>query len=148
MNDHGFDTPLRLTKDGAVEIARRVHSAVEDRAIRAEDDNCSDDESDNGSDNNFSSQEESMENDDQTSAGHTVNLDCNKINLISRVKPCDQYLIPVHVNHVDYLRGYDWASGATSVRTLGCYDFCLPYLPEHGEDHLDSRVQRLTSGAG
>lgn len=50
MNDHGFDTALRLTKDEAVETARRVHSAVEDRAIRAEDGNGSDDEDGNGSD--------------------------------------------------------------------------------------------------
>ncbi|KAG6195317.1 hypothetical protein E4U35_008493 [Claviceps purpurea] len=41
---------LRLTNDEAVETARRVHWAVEDRAIRAEDGN--------GSDNNNSSEEE------------------------------------------------------------------------------------------
>ncbi|KAG5927810.1 hypothetical protein E4U60_007933 [Claviceps pazoutovae] len=58
MTDHGFDTPLQLTNDEVVETARRVHLAVEDRAIRAEDGNGSDDESDDGSDNNDSSEEE------------------------------------------------------------------------------------------
>ncbi|KAG6062282.1 hypothetical protein E4U32_002562 [Claviceps aff. humidiphila group G2b] len=60
MTEHGFDAPLQLTDDELVETARRVHLAVEDRAIRAEygNGNGSDDESDDGSDNNDSSEEE------------------------------------------------------------------------------------------
>ncbi|KAG6196769.1 hypothetical protein E4U35_007792 [Claviceps purpurea] len=66
MTEHGFDAPLQLTDDEVVETARRVHLAVEDRAIRAEygngsddeSDDGSDDESDDGSDNNDSSEEE------------------------------------------------------------------------------------------
>ncbi|CCE34725.1 uncharacterized protein CPUR_08661 [Claviceps purpurea 20.1] len=58
LTDNGFETPLALTNDEVVETARRVHLAVEDRAIRAEDGNGSDDESDDGSDNNDSSEEE------------------------------------------------------------------------------------------
>ncbi|KAG6126706.1 hypothetical protein E4U38_006802 [Claviceps purpurea] len=58
MTEHGFDAPLQLTDDEVVETARRVHLAVEDRAIRAEYGNGSDDESDDGSDNNDSSEEE------------------------------------------------------------------------------------------
>ncbi|KAG6154114.1 hypothetical protein E4U51_008710 [Claviceps purpurea] len=60
LTDNGFETTLTLTNDEVVETARRVHLAVEDRAIRAEDgnDNGSDDESDDGSDNNDSSEEE------------------------------------------------------------------------------------------
>ncbi|KAG6117171.1 hypothetical protein E4U14_008055 [Claviceps sp. LM454 group G7] len=58
MTEHGFDAPLQLTDDELVETARRVHLAVEDRAIRAECGNSSDDESDDGSDNNDSSEEE------------------------------------------------------------------------------------------
>ncbi|KAG6123845.1 hypothetical protein E4U12_000574 [Claviceps purpurea] len=60
LTDNGFETPLALTNDEVVETARRVHLAVEDRAIRAEDgnDNGSDDESDDSSDNNDSSAEE------------------------------------------------------------------------------------------
>ncbi|KAG6137765.1 hypothetical protein E4U12_000317 [Claviceps purpurea] len=50
MTEHGFDAPLQLTDDEVVETARRVHLAVEDRAIRAEYGNGSDDESDDGSD--------------------------------------------------------------------------------------------------
>ncbi|QPH10680.1 hypothetical protein C2857_002115 [Epichloe festucae Fl1] len=58
IDDYGFDTPLRLTKEEVMETARRVHLAVEERAIRAEDGHGSDDESDNGLDNNDSSEEE------------------------------------------------------------------------------------------
>ncbi|KAG6305090.1 hypothetical protein E4U44_008374 [Claviceps purpurea] len=58
LTDNGFETPLALTNDEVVETARRVHLAVEDRAIRAEDGNGSGDESDDGSDNNDSSEEE------------------------------------------------------------------------------------------
>ncbi|KAG6117167.1 hypothetical protein E4U14_008051 [Claviceps sp. LM454 group G7] len=60
MTEHGFDAPLQLTDDELVETARRVHLAVEDRAIRAEygNGNGSDDESDDGPDNNDSSEEE------------------------------------------------------------------------------------------
>ncbi|KAG5987486.1 hypothetical protein E4U52_007529 [Claviceps spartinae] len=60
LTDNGFETSLTLTNDEVVEAARRVHLAVEDRAIHAEDDNDngSDDESDDGSDNNDSSEEE------------------------------------------------------------------------------------------
>ncbi|KAG6159136.1 hypothetical protein E4U11_004399 [Claviceps purpurea] len=38
--------------------------------------------------------------------------------------------------HADYLRGYDWARGALSIQSMGCYGLRLHRPPNDDQDHL------------
>ncbi|CCE29320.1 uncharacterized protein CPUR_03013 [Claviceps purpurea 20.1] len=43
---------------------------------------------------------------------------------------------PLEARHVDHLRGYDWARGAPSIQSLGCYGLRLHPPPNNDQDHL------------
>ncbi|KAG6163694.1 hypothetical protein E4U11_001717 [Claviceps purpurea] len=38
--------------------------------------------------------------------------------------------------HADHLRGYDWARGAPSIQSMGCYGLRLHDPPENDQDHF------------
>ncbi|KAG6163699.1 hypothetical protein E4U11_001722 [Claviceps purpurea] len=43
---------------------------------------------------------------------------------------------PVEARHDDHLRGYDWARGAPSIQSLGCYGLRLYSPPKDDQDHF------------
>lgn len=50
ISDQGFETPLKIGDDEAKEVARRVHEAVEEAAVKAEEVDGDDDEDDGDGD--------------------------------------------------------------------------------------------------